>query len=77
MPTPTPELARVRARVDEHIMGDVMAQLTKCGAWVDGIDCTDGVASINIRLPKTEVTSFESWLSTFTAGTGRFEALDE
>jgi translation elongation factor EF-G len=67
------DLTKIRVHVREHLMGDVMGELTRCGAWLDDVRTADGLATITVRAPREEVPQFEKWLGSFTGGAGKVE----
>jgi hypothetical protein len=48
--------------VPEGLVGVVSGELSRCGAWLDGLSSDDGLCSVLTRLPVEEVASFTSWL---------------
>jgi len=48
--------------VPESLVGVVSGELSRRGAWLDGLSNDDGLCSVLTRLPVEEIASFSSWL---------------
>jgi translation elongation factor EF-G len=52
-------------------VGDVSGELSRRGAWLDGLTSEDDVCSVKARMPVAQVPDVEVWLKRLTRGTGR------
>jgi hypothetical protein len=48
--------------VPEGLVGLVSGELSRRGAWLDGLSNDGGLCSVLTRLPIEEVASFSAWL---------------
>ena len=71
----TTELATFRVRVPEAVVGDVSAELSRRGAWLDRLDNERGVCIVTARASPDELAGFKAWLETFTHGAGQLETV--
>ena len=64
---------KIRVVVAEHIIGDVMGQLSASGATLEGLDSVSGRMVILASTPAEALAPFEQWLHRLTNGDGRVE----
>ena len=55
----------------EAYLGDIMANLTSFGAFIDDLENYDGAIRLDLSVPETNTGGFETWFNHATDGVGR------
>lgn len=70
-------MSRFRTYVAEAILADVLDELTRLGAFVEGLQIENGQCMVTGRSDDGKVAEFERWLAIFTKGASRVDSVDK
>ena len=68
---------RVKIRIPETYLGDIMGDMNKRRGRILGIDMAEGMQIVNAEAPQSELTKYATDLRSMTQGRGRFVAEPE